>query len=484
MSIKSILIDSLIDTNFFTEITKLESPCYIYHLGIMDRVIKEIRLKIKSIDNIFLYYAVKANFNSEVLCFLKERVDGFDVASTHESALLDALSIHNYTFNGPGFTLEDIKDIYQKNKSLDFNSLSQSRLSLDVISQKDFGIQVSIPYLEKNRMCESRFGINVFDREFIDFIKKHGLRIKRLHFHNGEKDSRFYEIIKDVLSGIDTSLLSDECFINLGGGIEQYLMTDSMNQLADQINGLNQLCRSRLMNCKFILEPGSALINMAGYMLSTIISTDYVKRIEKWRVVLDSSAHNLHVWYKPRILTATCRDKTYVKMDIGGSTCYENDIFFRNENYSKTVLSNTKRFVEGIRKKNNRLFSKIIYPCTEDYSYLTPYMFLKFEDHNKGSLEDYELLLDIVYHHTISLGMSYNIRNSFGFRNISSEYFNIIGTDIFVYKIAPGKLAGVRFHHYLYLINCIAGLELNEYRELRSVYKQNSWNEHARFNEK
>lgn len=153
----------------------------------------------------------------------------------------------------------------------------------------------------------------------------------------------------------------------------------------------------------------------------------------------------------------------------------DNKIFFKNENYSKYILNNTKQFVDNINKEENKLFKRIVYPDTTEYNFLSPYLFLKFENDDSGKIDDYELLLDIIYQETLSIGMEYNIRNSFGFRNISSEFYKIINDNIFVFKIAPGKLAGVRYHHYLYLVNEISKLNLDEYRKLREFYKSNHW---------
>ncbi|MGL5717520.1 MAG: hypothetical protein ACRCXT_08905 [Paraclostridium sp.] len=153
----------------------------------------------------------------------------------------------------------------------------------------------------------------------------------------------------------------------------------------------------------------------------------------------------------------------------------DNEIFFKNNDYSKIILDNSKEFSKKINYPENKLFNHIIYPHSEDNNFLTPYLFLKFEKEIDGNLDDYELLLDIIYEETVSLGMNYHIRNSFGFRNISCEFYKKVNVDEFVFKIAPGKLAGVRYFHFLHIINQLLKLDISEYRKLRKFYKINNW---------
>lgn len=369
MKIKELLIRNLNDKNFFYEIQKLKSPAYIYNLGITETLITSIKNEIKERNNIKLYFAVKANSNIEVLKFLKSRVDGFDVASMSEVQLLDSLSIDNYNINGPGFTFEDIQNIYLRGKYLDFNSFSQLQSVIKLDINENIGIRVNIPYFENNTFKESRFGIDIFDENFIDFMKKNHLLIRNLHFHNGKKDEGFFNILRNILLKIDTSLISKECSINLGGGIERYIITDSLKDLLNEIDKLNAICSDRGINTTFILEPGNALVNLSGYMLSTVISSDYNKNNEKLQIVLDSSAYNLHTWYKPRIVSSTSKKTKKMNIDIFGLTCYEDDAFFNNINFNELVIGDKLILnpVGAYSSSNHRNLHNIPFPA--EYSY-------------------------------------------------------------------------------------------------------------------
>lgn len=153
----------------------------------------------------------------------------------------------------------------------------------------------------------------------------------------------------------------------------------------------------------------------------------------------------------------------------------DNNVFLKNNSYSKLILGNTKKFTQLLGRYDNKLFKKMFYPNTDEYNYLSPYVFLQFKD-EKSNFSDYQLLLDIVYQEVLDIGLNANIRNSFGFRNISCEVFKLQDNKC-VFKIAPGKLIGVRFYHILHLIDKISELNLQEFRKLRKNYVNNNWGE-------
>ncbi|MGL5717522.1 MAG: hypothetical protein ACRCXT_08915 [Paraclostridium sp.] len=336
--LKNLLFDRLTDSNFFKTIKNLESPSYIYNLEIIDVIINLIKEILNKNNNIKLYFAVKANRNPEILNFMKTRIDGFDVASIHEVELLESLSISNYNINGPAFTYKNINEFYKKGKILDFNSLSQLESSLDIISNKKIGIRVNIPYIEDDLVKESRFGMDILDKKVLKFIRNNNLKITNLHFHSGKKNKVFFDELKDILNNIDLSILDKNLCLNLGGGIDDSLFTDSMEDLLTEIENLNIICKCKCINPTFILEPGSALVNLCGYMISSVLSSDYNYKNENLRVVLDTSAYNLHPWYKPRIITSTNNDSNNINTDIFGLTCYEEDVFFRNLLFRKLEI--------------------------------------------------------------------------------------------------------------------------------------------------
>lgn len=72
-------IKEYINESVLKLVDKNETPSLIYNLNNIERSISSFRKEIKNTENIFLYFAVKANNNKEILKFLSERVDGFDV---------------------------------------------------------------------------------------------------------------------------------------------------------------------------------------------------------------------------------------------------------------------------------------------------------------------------------------------------------------------------------------------------------------------
>jgi len=85
------------------------------------------------------------------------------------------------------------------------------------------------------------------------------------------------------------------------------------------------------------------------------------------------------------------------------------------------------------------------------------------------------LLLDIIYQVGKTIGIEYNVRNSFGFRNITTEYYKIINSNTYLFKIAPGLIRGVKYYFFLETMNVLSELNLEEFRSLRKLYLENNW---------
>lgn len=329
---KEFIKDVMLDEQFFREIYKLKSPAYIYNFQIIESIIDFINIEKEKRKYIKLYFAVKANNNIELLTFMKSKVDGFDVASIEELNIINSLSITDYNINGPSFSVDIIEELYINNKNIDFNSISHIEYLMDKIQGNNIGVRVNLPYINDIELEDSRFGINLEDDEFLLLLKSNNILINNLHFHNGKKNKIFFNQMEKILKNIDYSIIDKKCSINLGGGIEEYITTDKLQILFESIDELYEICLSNGIDPIFIIEPGMALVHLSGYMLTSVLSSDLNTKNNELNIVLNSSAHNLHTWIKPTIVTTTSKKTNKLDTNIYGNTCYEKDIFFNKVN--------------------------------------------------------------------------------------------------------------------------------------------------------
>lgn len=105
--------------------------------------------------------------------------------------------------------------------------------------------------------------------------------------------------------------------------------------------------------------------------------------------------------------------------------------------YSRLVLSTTEDFY--IDLKSN-------FEDTSRFEILSksgvPFIYLDL----KKTKDGYEEFLNVLQEYFKTTGTFLPVRNSFGFRNLSVEYFGIIETEKYVFKICPGIFKGVNYY--------------------------------------
>ncbi|MGV3467372.1 MAG: hypothetical protein ACO1OT_19045 [Heyndrickxia sp.] len=321
------ILNTIIDKEFIYKLNNIETPSYIYNLNITEEIIKQINNYIKDTSYIQLYYAVKANYNYEILEFLSKRVSGFDVASHHELSIIKKLNFDNISITGPGFDVDDIKLFLSENLPYDFNSLSQLYDCKEIVQNKKIGVRINIPYNnEKGEMIPSRFGINI-DQEFIKFITDNNITISRLHFHNGEKNESFFELVKEKIKLLlNRGVLNELETINLGGGLMSILLDMRFKEFIDGIKNL----KSKLFgnkNINFIIEPGNALVNISGFLVTKVINIEKDNSKNTQEIILNTSSYNLNHWFNPVVFSTTSKSTNKKHSNLYGITCYEYDYF-------------------------------------------------------------------------------------------------------------------------------------------------------------
>ncbi|EII2422700.1 hypothetical protein LG161_002383 [Staphylococcus pseudintermedius] len=144
------------------------------------------------------------------------------------------------------------------------------------------------------------------------------------------------------------------------------------------------------------------------------------------------------------------------------SSLLDNSLFLNNYNYSERILENNVCFYNEIKELHNEIIEEIIFgeDKVNSVHYGLPFIFVKlttpsekfnnsFLNYLKKDMEKFSLNLDV--------------RDSFGFRNISAQYFKDANSGLCVFKIAIGHLKGAKYYLLLDSFKKTNNLKKNDF---------------------
>ncbi|MFN3813977.1 MAG: diaminopimelate decarboxylase [Aquificaceae bacterium] len=319
------------------------TPLYVYSAShIRDR----IRAYKEAFPNAIICYAIKANFNPEVIKLVKEEGAGADIVSGGElyASLLVGMEPSKIVYAGVGKTVKELE--YGINADiLMFNA--ESRMELEVLSElsQRLGKRVRVairvnpdvdpkthPYISTG-MKKSKFGIDIkYAREEYEYARKlKGLDIVGIHCHIGSQIldvSPYVEATQKVLDLYQELLKSgfDIRYINLGGGLGIKYKPDQANpeplDLSEAV--LPQL---KDTEAQLILEPGRSIVGNAGVLITQV---QFLKdKGHKHFIIVDAGMNDLvrPAMYEAyhHIVPVMKRETGYIKSDIVGPICETGD---------------------------------------------------------------------------------------------------------------------------------------------------------------
>ena len=296
-------------------------------------------------------YAMKANYNSEIISILSKLGAGVDVVSMGElnKAILHGVDVNKVVFSGVGKTREEI-EIAIKKKIKQLNVESKEELEdIEVISKK-LGSKVSVclrinPDVSADThdkistgRSEDKFGIpnDQVESIFKKYRNHQLIKIIGLSVHIGSqiqslkpfKDA-FIKVKKTVMNlnrnGFNIKSL------DLGGGIG--IKYSNKNKLIN-IKSYARTIESLFSNLKveIIIEPGRFLVGQAGIIVSRVIRIKNGKN--KSFLIIDAGMNNL---IRPALYNAThniiptrLKKTTRVNYDVVGPICETSDSFVKN----------------------------------------------------------------------------------------------------------------------------------------------------------
>jgi ornithine decarboxylase len=299
----------------------------------------------EALPSVRLFYAVKAFYSPEIIHFISDEVDGFDVASLKEIEDMLSLGIDpaRLNFSNPVKSTSAIKKAYTMGiKNFAFQSLSElAKLQLHAPGASVY-VRIRLKDLSSFVPLSEKFGCD--EEEAISLLlyaKKVGLNPIGLTFHVGSQllDHDAWEesvglanklIFKAQRQGINVT------YVNIGGGFPtKYFQGDpDIKTVAKYIN------RSLEQGITYTAEPGRYIVADSSVIVSKVIGVEH-RNGKNWLFIdtglFQSFLGTLHYEtfpYQPISLSHQRPDRaTNSKMIpyiLTGPTCDSQDIISLN----------------------------------------------------------------------------------------------------------------------------------------------------------
>lgn len=325
------------------DLTKFKTPCYLYSLHKIVEKQNELN-KLTMINKI--YYAMKANYNKEILNLMIKNGYGIETVSIEEIDYIDEIfnsdvdivftpnycSIDAYQkafLRGNCLVTVDNWEIIDQYPSIFNNQNIMIRLDLD----SGFGHHKKVVTEGEN----VKFGLplNQFDI-LIEICKKYNVTIIGLHSHKGSgilKPDTWSNTCEKLLNIIIDKNLTTVKTLDIGGGFGVW--TDGTELDMEIVNSYLTKYKNLIdkYGINIIIEPGRYLVAEAGIIISKINQirqknkTNYlgleIGMNALIRPCLYNAFHSIHNWSKSD-------EKLNTIYQVVGPICESGDILGKN----------------------------------------------------------------------------------------------------------------------------------------------------------
>lgn len=345
--IEDISLKSLISDN--------STPFYCYSISEIEKNYRNFKKNTSKLDPL-ICYALKANFNSQIVAKLKDLGAGADVVSIGELkvALNNGIKPEKIVFSGVGKTAEEIKFALKKNilqiniesfeelieieqiaKSLGKNNINISiRVNPDVDAKTHDKISTG--------RVEDKFGVSISQTKEI-FLKRRqfqNIRINGLAIHIGSQITSLqpfknaFKKIKKLIMFFESQSIKISN-LDLGGGIGINYSYNKQIDLKDYTKLIEENFKNFDLN--IIFEPGRSIIGSSGILISKIIRIK--KGLKKKFVIIDAGMNDL---MRPSLYDAyhlivpvKLNNESLSSYDFVGPICESSDVFGRGRKINK-----------------------------------------------------------------------------------------------------------------------------------------------------
>jgi ornithine decarboxylase len=342
------------DWQRFLEFSRdLETPCIVVNL-------QTIRNNFTRLKGFFpyadIYYAVKANPETEIVSMLAEMGSNFDIASRPELDMVLALGITPERISY-GNTIKKARDIayfYERGVRM---FASDSKEDLKNIAQNAPGSRIYVRILLESSTSADwplsrKFGCHPdMAYDLLIMARDSGLTPYGISFHVGsqQRDIGVWDDAIAKTKYLFTSLEEDEgirlSMINMGGGFPASY-TQPTNDLGEYAAEIKRYLLDDFVGDlpKIVLEPGRSLVGNSGILASEVvlISRKNNTALNRW-VYLDTGKFNglietmdESIKY-PIVTSKDAPGAREAEVIIAGPTCDSMDILYENYKYRLPV---------------------------------------------------------------------------------------------------------------------------------------------------
>ncbi len=324
------------------------TPVYFYNLDLLEHKFKTLEKYITYKDKKIMF-AMKANFNSDVLKLVRDLGGGIDGISIGEVMLAKKIGFKDIIFTGIGVTDEEIDFCIKNNVMLNVGSVDllervgrkHRECNVCIRINPDFGAGHHEHVITGGP--QSKFGIYEKYLEDVLFAsKKYDLKIVGVHFHIGSGVLDYKLYLDAIKKALDVAVYFKTIeFVDIGGGIGIPYRSDenefNVKEFGEDISKvMMDFSDKEKRNVKLLLEPGRYIVAESGVLLAKVCE---IKETPLYRfAILDTGFNHL---VRPMMYGSYHEIINLSKTDlyglgnsdwvIAGNVCESGDIFTRDE---------------------------------------------------------------------------------------------------------------------------------------------------------
>jgi len=324
------------------------TPIYVYNL---DKVKENYQKLFNSIpyENKKILFAMKSNFNAEILKTLHYLRCGIDAVSIEEVTYAIDLGFksEDILFTGIGISDNDIRYCVSKGIIPNVGSVDLMKRISETYPGTSLSIRINPDFGHGHHEHvitggpQSKFGIYESYLEEVKRIsKKHDVKVVGIHFHigSGILDFEVYlDAIKKILE-ISKMFKTIE-FVDIGGGIGvPYKEGDpnfDLEKFGESVSVLmTEFSEMEGRNVSLFIEPGRFLVAESGVLLSRVVE---IKSTPLYKFVIVDTGFNhlvrpvMYGSYHEIINLSRINSDKFEEVVVAGNLCESGDVFTRNE---------------------------------------------------------------------------------------------------------------------------------------------------------
>jgi diaminopimelate decarboxylase len=330
---------------------KLETPFYYYDLNLLDQSLMACKLASEKFS-FHVHYALKANFNDEVLKAIQKSGFGADCVSGNEvkKAIEIGFNPSNIVFAGVGKSDKEINEALRNNiycfnveSVQELGVINELALKQSKVAKVAIRINPNVDAYTHQYITtgleENKFGVNQWELPAcVDELKKSSnIKLIGIHFHVGSQITNL-DVFKSLclkVNELNTWFLErgfDLKVLNVGGGLGVDYQHPDENSINDFLGFFEIYDKflERRTGQEVHFELGRALVAQCGSLVSRIL---YVKNgIKKNFLVLDAGMTELmrpalyQAFHKIENISADATNPK-VSYDVVGPICESTDCF-------------------------------------------------------------------------------------------------------------------------------------------------------------